>query len=148
MPERIELGHPEQNGRHERMHRTLKEAVASPPKADFKEQQKSFDAFRNEYNHERPHQALKGKRPADVYHASQRTYFDSMPEVSYPSHFEIRKVRTNGEIKCFGKKYYVSELLQGEPVGLNWIDNERAILYFSKLKLGLVDARVDKIFRP
>ncbi|WP_064276706.1 integrase core domain-containing protein [Fluoribacter gormanii] len=148
MPERIELGHPEQNGRHERMHRTLKEAVASPSRADFKEQQKSFDAFRNEYNYERPHQALKGKRPADVYHVSQRTYFDSMPEVSYPSHFEIRKVRTNGEIKCFGKKYYVSELLHGEPVGLNWIDNERATLYFSKLKLGLIDARVDKIFRP
>lgn len=148
MPERIELGHPEQNGRHERMHRTLKEAVASPPKTCFSEQQNSFDAFKSEYNFERPHQSLNGKRPADVYRTSQRTYFDKMPEIIYPFNFEIRKVRTNGEIKWFGKKYYVSELLYGEPVGLQMIDDGRALLHFSKLKLGLIDAREDKIIRP
>lgn len=148
MPERIELGRPDQNGRHERMHRTLKEAVASPPKTNFVEQQKSFDSFRNEYNHERPHQSLGGKRPADIYQMSQRTYCNNTPEVVYPCHFEVRKVRSNGEIKWFGKKYYVSELLHGEPVGLQIIDDGRATLYFSKLKLGIIDAREDKIIRP
>ncbi|KTD55480.1 transposase (ISmav2) [Legionella quateirensis] len=147
MPERIERGHPEQNGRHERMHRTLKEAVASPPKTNFAEQQNSFDIFRNEYNHERPHQALNGKRPADVYQASHKTYFDNMPEVTYPAHFEIRKVKTNGQIKWFNKRYFVSELLHGEPLGLEMIDDGRATLYFSKLKLGLIDARENKINR-
>jgi len=148
MPERIEPGHPEQNGRHERMHRTLKEAVASPPKTNFVDQQRSFDKFRHEYNHERPHQSLGGKRPADIYKSSQRTYFDNVPEITYPADFEIRKIRSNGEIQWFSKKYYVSELLYGEPIGLKMIDDRRAILHFSKLKLGLIDAREDKINRP
>ncbi|WP_392536436.1 integrase core domain-containing protein [Legionella sp. 227] len=148
MPERIEPGHPEQNGRHERMHRTLKEAVASPPKLNFEEQQHCFDAFRNEYNQERPHQALDGKRPADIYRASSRSLPNKLPEVSYPCNYEVRKVRTNGEIKWFGKKYYVSELLRGELVGLQIIDDGRASLFFSKLKLGMIDVRQNKISRP
>ena len=116
MPERIELGHPEQNGRHERMHRTLKEAVASPPKDNFVEQQRIFDDFREEYNFDRPHQSLEGKRPADIYQASTRTYFDNIPEVIYPHHFEIRKVRSNGEIRAclqFIPDAYVPRLVRG-----------------------------------
>lgn len=148
LPERIEPGHPEQNGRHERMHRTLKQAVASPPKTSFNEQQKSFDSFRHEYNYERPHQSLAGKRPADVYLPSAKTFPDNIPELIYPNDFEIRKVRTNGEIKWCGKKYYVSELLHGEPIGLQIVDDGRALVHFSKLKLGLLDAREDKIIRP
>ena len=148
MPERIALGHPEQNGRHERMHRTLKEATALPPKHSFIEQQYSFDVFRNEYNHERPHQALEGKRPADVYKTSQRSLENTLSEVIYPHDFEVRKVRTNGEIKWAGKKYYVSGLLRGEPLGLLMIGDGKAILHFAKLKLGIIDARDDKIIRP
>jgi putative transposase len=146
-PERIELGCPEQNGRHERMHRTLKEATASPPKGNFNEQQISFERFINEYNYERPHKALSGKRPADIYSPSPRTYLGDFNQVIYPHDYEIRKVRSNGEIKWFGKKYYVTELLYGEPVGLQNIDDGRAIIYFSKLKLGVIDARNDKIIR-
>jgi putative transposase len=147
IPERIKAGCPEQNGRHERMHRTLKESTALPPKENFKLQQKSFDAFRQEYNCERSHQGLNGKRPADVYRSSLRQFPSKEPEVSYPDNFGIRKVRTNGHIKLFGKKYYVSELLIGEPVGVELIEDGEAILYFSQLKLGLINARENKIIR-
>jgi putative transposase len=147
MPERIEKGRPDQNGRHERMHRTLKEATALPPKSTFIEQQFCFDTFRNEYNNERPHKALSGKRPSDVYKPSQRALPDKLPEMIYPDNFEVRKVRSNGEIKWCGKHYFVSEMLYKEPMGLKIIDDGRAILHFGKLKLGIVDAREDKIIR-
>ena len=148
LPERIKPGCPQQNGRHERMHRTLKEAVASPPSTSFKVQQTSFDDFKYEYNFQRPHKALQGQRPADVYFRSPREFISDDPEIIYPDEYEIRKVRTNGEIKWFGKKYFISELLYGEPVGLKMIDDGRAMLYFSKLKIGLIDVRENKIIRP
>lgn len=148
MPERIEAGCPQQNGRHERMHRTLKEAVAKPAEDSFRQQQMSFDHFRREYNYERPHEGLAGKRPADVYFSSKRELLNKAAEISYPQEFIIRKVRTNGEIKWFGKKYYVTSLLHQEPIGLKMIDEGRAMLYFAKLKLGIIDARADKIIRP
>lgn len=148
MPERIKAGCPQQNGRHERMHRTLKEATASPAEISFKKQQNSFDRFRKEFNNERPHQALGGKRPNDIYVPSRREFTDKPPELVYPDTFTVRRVRTNGEIKCFGKNYFVSELLHGEPVALEMVDDDRALLYFSKLKLGIIDARRDKIIRP
>lgn len=147
MPERIKAGCPEQNGRHERMHRTLKECTALPAEENFKAQQEKFDKFRNEYNHERPHEGLEGKRPGDVYQRSQRELPNKLKEIYYPEQMDIRKVRSNGEIKCFGKKYYLSELLVGEPVGLEMIDEDRAILHFAKLKIGIIDAREDKIIR-
>jgi putative transposase len=145
--ERIKAGHPEQNGRHERMHRTLKEETASPAKEDFITQQQSFDAFKRQYNEERPHQALQGKRPADVYQASSRSLITLEPEVIYPSDFEIRVVRTNGEIKWCGKKYYMSDLLYGEPLGFQIIDDGKALIHFAQLKLGIVDAKLGKIIR-
>ena len=148
MPERIEKGHPEQNGRHERMHRTLKEATALLPKATFIEQQCCFDTFRNEYNYERPHKALDGQRPADIYSSSQRNLPNRIPEMAYPDDFEVRKVRSNGEIKWFGKHYFVSEMLYKESIGLKMIDDGRALLHFGRLKLGIVDAREHKIIRP
>jgi putative transposase len=148
MPERIDLGCPEQNGRHERMHRTLKECTAKNPKATFKEQQACFDAFRNEYNFERPHDGINAKRPGDIHRRSEKNMPEKPPEVVYPDSFLIRKVRCNGDIKFAGKKYFLSELLCSEPVGLEMIDEDRAVLYFSKLKLGLIDARLNKITRP
>jgi putative transposase len=69
-------------------------------------------------------------------------------EVSYPDQFIVRRVKTNGELKWHGKRYYVSELLHREPIGLEIVDEGRAIVYFARLKLGLVDARKDKIIRP
>ena len=147
IPERIEPGCPEQNGRHERMHRTLKDSTAKPSKENFKDQQKCFDDFKEEYNHQRSHQALDGKRPGDVYARSLRFMPNKLEEIYYPDNFEVRKVRTNGQIKCFGKKYFISELLRREPIGLEMIDEKKAIIYFSKAKLGMIDAKEDKIIR-
>lgn len=147
LPERIEPGCPQQNGRHERMHRTLKEATASPPKDCFLEQQTCFNFFKQEYNYERPHQSLDGKRPADLYQASQKPYLSTPLEIIYPHDYEIRKVRSNGEIKWCGKQYFISELLYREPLGLQIIEDGRALIYFSKLKLGIIDARNEKIIK-
>jgi putative transposase len=148
MPERIAPGHPEQNGRHERMHRTLKESTVNPPKENQDKQQRIFNKFVKEFNFERPHEALNMKRPTDVYIKSSRELLSVIPEVTYPDNFVVRKVKTNGGIKWHGKLFFVSELLHGEPIGLEPIDEERAIVYFAKLKLGTIDARKERITRP
>ena len=146
IPERIAKGCPSQNGRHERMHRTLK-AFIKESRKNLNAQQKIFEDFIKEFNYERPHQALKGKKPCELYVKSEREYSGKTPEISYPDHYAVRKVRSNGEIKLFGKCYYVGELLRGEPVGLELLNEDRAYIYFSKLKLGTVDARKEKIDR-
>lgn len=148
MPERISPGCPQQNGRHERMHRTLKEAVVFPKQKTLAEQQKLFDEFKVEFNTQRPHQALKANRPAEIHKRSTRELPDKLSEVIYPDSFLVRKVKTNGEIKFAGKRYFLSELLHGEAIGLEPIDEERAMIYFSKLKLGIIDSRLKKIIRP
>jgi putative transposase len=148
MPERIDLGAPQQNGRHERMHRTLKEATILPKKNNLKKQNRIFSQFIKEFNFERPHEALSSKRPSELYVKSRKQLPNKIPEVNYPDEFCIRKVKMNGEISFKGKKYYVSELLYKEPIGLEKIDDDRAFLYFSKLKLGIIDAKSDKIIRP
>ena len=98
-PERIEPGHPEQNGRHERMHRTLKEATASPPQGSIGEQQEVFDRFVEEHNCERPHEALGQKTPASFHQPSLRAYPAKAPEVEYRGNAVVRRVRHNGEIR-------------------------------------------------
>jgi len=148
LPERIEPGCPQQNPRHERMHRTLKAGINLNIKDSIQAQQRWFDQFREEFNEQRPHQALKLKRPVEVHKCSLRPFPTKIPEIIYPDNFLIRKVRSNGEIRYFGKKYFVSELLYREPIGLEMIDEERAIVYFAKLKLGIIDAKLDKISRP
>lgn len=104
----IEPGHPEQNGRHERMHRTLKAETARRPAASLEAQQTAFDGFRGEYNHERPHEALGQITPAEPYARSPRPYPDRIPQVSYPGHFEVRRVKAKGEIRLQGKEHFVS----------------------------------------
>lgn len=147
-PERITIGAPQENGRHERMHRTLKEAVIIPEENTLSEQQKKFDAFIEEYNTLRPHSALKGLRPQEVYTKSLRQFPEKLIELVYPDEFNLRKVKCNGEIKFAGKRYFVSELLHGETLGLEMIDEHRAIVYFSKLKLGMIDSKLNKIIKP
>jgi transposase InsO family protein len=148
MPERIRPGCPQENGRHERMHRTLKEATIIPGQKNLQEQQQLFDDFKIEFNTKRPHQALKASRPAEVHRKSIREMPEKMSEIIYPNEFLIRKVKINGELKFSGKRYFVSELLHGESIGLEPIDDDRAIVYFSRLKLGIIDARLNKIIRP
>jgi transposase InsO family protein len=147
IPERIAPGKPQQNGRHERMHRTLKEAAIKPPEFNLQAQQKRFDTFIREYNEQRPHQALNGQRPKELHKPSMKKMPSKMPEICYPDNFKIRKVRTSGEIQWYGKKYSLTQLLHGEPIGLEEIDDGRAIVHFASLKLGLIDARKDRIDR-
>jgi len=145
--ERIDPGHPEQNGRHERMHRTLKAATAKPPKGTLKAQQRAFHQFRREYNEERPHEALGERAPAQVYEAPIRRYPSVISAVEYDADYVVRRVRHNGVIKWRGQQVYVSEALRGEPVGLLPIDNDRWQMYFAQVILGILDERLNKIER-
>jgi putative transposase len=144
-PERIEKGHPEQNGRHERMHRTLKSEAISPPRKTFSEQQRAFDRFREGYNYDRPHEALGQKTPGSIYLKSLRPYPEIIPEVAYGRAFTVRRVKHNGDIKWKGKEWYVSGALAGESVGLKQIDNEAWQVYFSFHPLGILNERMKKI---
>lgn len=147
MPERIAPGHPEQNGRHERLHATLKAETLNPPKANRREQQKAFDAFRREYNEERPHEALGQRPPASVYRPSHRSYPGREPEVWYPAELTVRRVRTNGQIKWKGSMVYLSEALTGEPVGLRQESERHWAAYFGPLKICLLDDVTRQVVR-
>lgn len=144
-PERIEPGCPEQNGRHERMHRTLKRDAVTPQRASLPAQQRAFERFRIEYNEERPHEALLQCTPAEFYRPSPRAYPSRLPEVQYPAGFVVRRVRHAGDIKWQGRLVYVSHVLTGEPVGLHQIDEESWTMYYGSLELGRLDARCARV---
>jgi transposase InsO family protein len=97
-PERIMPGRPDQNGRHERMHRTLKAETAKPPRASSQAQQRAFDRFQHEYNHVRPHEALGLEHPASAYERSMRAFPRRLTELEYPSHYRLERVYPNGVI--------------------------------------------------
>lgn len=138
-PERIEPGKPAQNGRHERMHRTLKQEVAQPPRANLREQQKAFDDFREEYNFQRPHQALKGKTPGERYQESDRPYPSRILPVEYPDTFEVRQVSAGGQIRWYRGYVFVGRALSGEPIGLEPIEEGKWRVWFSFYELGEFD---------
>jgi len=144
-PERIKPGHPEQNGRHERMHRSLKEATANPPKCDIKEQQRAFDEFIQEHDFVRPHEALGQKTPASLYYPSLRPYPIKVPDVEYAHNAIVRKVRHNGEIKWKGHLIYVSEALAGEPVALKQKEEQLWEIRFSLYPLGVLNELTGRI---
>src|SRR5688572_881716 len=119
------------------MHRTLKEATASPPKRTLKEQQKAFDEFRREYNEERPHEALGQRPPGSVYHSSSRTYPERLPDQQgYPDDWEKRVVKKWGQIKWGGKELTVSSALQGQEIGLKPTADGIWEIYFENCRLG------------
>jgi transposase InsO family protein len=118
VPERIQPGHPEENGRHERLHRTLKQETMRPPAATGVAQQQRCDTFREEYNTQRPHQALGQVSPATRYAPSPRPYPARLEAPQYPSFTDVRRVRSNGEIKWHGELVFLSEALAGELVGI------------------------------
>jgi len=137
-PERIAPGKPQQNGRHERMHRTLKAETANPPAADLRAQQRRFDAFRRYFNEERPHEALGQMTPANLYQPQCRRWSGRLREPGYSRDHLVRRVRQNGEIKWEGELLFLSEALIGEPVGLIEIDNDRWAVRYGPLELGTV----------
>ena len=141
LPERIEPGKPQQNGRHERMHRTLKQAVTRPPSPSLRSQQRRFNAFCQEYNDERPHEALYQQTPASQYTSSPRAYPECLPELYYPDYFEVRKVSTNGAVYWCNKMVYVSHLLKDENVGLEEVDEGLWQVYFGPVTIGRFNER-------
>jgi putative transposase len=136
LPELIEPGQPQQNGRHERMHRTLKAETTRPAAATCRAQQRRFDCFRQEFNHERPHEALGQRTPASFYTASPRPFPTKLPALEYPAHFEQRYVSANGCIRWNHHFVNLSQTCIGEYVGLEEIDNGVWNVYFGPLKLG------------
>lgn len=136
LPDLIEPGKPQQNGRHERMHRTLKAETARPPAASMRSQQRSFDAFRREYNHERPHEALGQETPASKYRPSPRRYPERLPALEYPPHFERRYVSANGGMRWNKRWVNVSACCIGEHVGLEETDDGVWDVHFGRLRLG------------
>jgi hypothetical protein len=146
-PARIEPGQPQQNGRHERMHRTLKAECASPPAASATAQQRRFDQFRAEFNHQRPHQALGQTAPAQHYARSARAYPARLEDPHYPADFELRRVRSNGEIKWQGALVFIGEALIGEVIGLFETDDGDAEVYFGPVPLGIIDGLTLKLVR-
>ena len=139
IPERIEPAHPEQNGRLERLHRTLKAETATPPRGSVRTQQRAFDEFRRIYNEHRPHEALGQRPPALLYARSLRTYPAEVRSPEYETDVTIRRVRSNGEIKWRGEKIYLSEALRGEPVGLKPRDDRHWNIQFGPVIIGLLD---------
>jgi transposase InsO family protein len=143
--ERIEPGQPQQNGRHERMHRTLKEATANPPRSNLRTQQKAFDVFRYEYNQQRPHEALGQKPPASLYVPSKRDYPPRLAEPLYADHWHKRKVSVGGQIRWRSYKVYLNEALIGQTVGLEPIGDGLWTIHFSTLELGQFDERRQRV---
>jgi len=137
MPERIQPGHPEQNGRHERLHRTLKQEVMKPPAANPMDQQEKCDKFLSVYNKERPHEALGQVPPARLYLPSPRPYPERISDIEYPPLTEVRRVRSNGQIKWHGELVYVSEALIGELISVIE-DKDGWLVSFGPIPLGLL----------
>jgi putative transposase len=138
-PERIEPGKPAQNGRHERMHRTLKAETATPPAANLAQQQRRFDRFRQEFNHQRPHEALGQTAPEQHYTSSPRRYPARLEDPVYPADFQVRRVRSNGEIKWAGEKIFLSSPLIGEIIGVKETQCGDGEVYFGPLPLAIID---------
>jgi hypothetical protein len=136
--ERIKPGHPQQNGRHERMHLTLKKEATRPPGMNSLQQQARFDAFVAEFNTERPHEALAMKTPAEMYSGSPRTY-RGLPELRYPLHDRDVLVTACGRICMHRKRVNISTVLAGQRVGIKEVDEGIWLVSFMQYDLGYVD---------
>lgn len=139
IPERIEPGHPEQNGRHERMHRTLQQETAQPAAANRRDQQKAFDRFRREYNEERPHEALGQQTPASCYQSSPRQYPARLPVPEYDASLKVRRVEAHGDFFWQGDRIFLSETLAGEHVGVEPFDDRYFTIYFGRFPIARLD---------
>jgi putative transposase len=137
VPERIQAGHPEQNGRHERMHRTLKQELR--PVEDWRAQQRELDRFRQEYNQARPHEALGMETPASVYEPSPRLYPAREPEVEYPDAMRVFRVKSQGCFRWKKHDVFLSEVLWGEPIGLLEERDRTYTVHFAHMPLARFD---------
>ena len=121
------------------MHRTLKAETTRPPASENRGQQRRFDAFKREYNHERPHEALGQKPPARIYEPSWRPFPTRIPDMEYPSHYEVRSVDTAGVFAWHSQPVFISASLAGERIGLVEFEDGLWRVYFATLELGVLD---------
>ena len=141
-PVLIQPGRPDQNGRHERFHETLKAETANPPRSTIRTQQQAFEKFRATYNSERPHEALAMRTPDEVYEPSSRTKVDDDRDFEYPDEFEVRRVRKDGSIKWEQGFVFVGEAFKGELVGLDVVDDEHWEVRLGPMPLGVLNDRL------
>jgi putative transposase len=134
----IQPGHPEQNGRHERFHETLKAETASPPRATIRAQQSAFDRFTPCYNEQRPHEALDMKTPSELYSSSSREMPTGLGEFEYADTFEVRRVRTDGSIKWEGEHIFIGSAMRGEFVGIEPVGERDWHLHIGGMRLGVL----------
>lgn len=145
--DRIDRGHPEQNGRHERFHLTLQQETTSPPAATPAQQQRRFDRMRREFNTERPHEALGQTPPARHYEPSPRPYPARLNEAWYDATHQVRRVKSTGQIKWQGERIFVCEAVRGELVGLAETERGDWVVRFMQVELGRID-RQTRRFTP
>lgn len=146
-PERIDPGRPDQNGRHERFHRTLASACCKQPAGNRTAQQRAFNQFQHMYNTERPHASLDGRCPADVYRRSPLVLPAKPPAIEHPAGALIRSVRSTGEIKWRGQLVFVSSALRGQTIGLLREDARYWTIYLGSLILGTLDDAMSAVLR-
>jgi transposase InsO family protein len=139
--ERITPGHPEQNGSHEQFHGVLKRATTCPPAGNAQAQQRRFNAFCRVYNEERPHDALHGRVPADLYVPSPRSLPRRLPPLEYATFWEVRRVSSNGDIMWRGRRLFVSHALGGLSVGFEAVDDALYTVWFGRIALARFDER-------
>ena len=139
LPERSRPASPQDNGAHERMHSTLKQATLQPPERNPRRQQAAFDRFQQEFNHERPHEALEDQTPASCYTASPRSMPRRIPELEYGDDVEVRRVSQQGSLKMNGERTFVSETFAYQWLGLRPIDERSFEVLYGPVRLGFLD---------
>jgi hypothetical protein len=139
VPERSRPASPQDNGRHERMHSTLKQATLQPPERDARRQQAAFDRFQHEYNHERPHEALADQTPASCYTASCRPMPRRVPELEYGDDVVVRRISQQGSLKMHGERTFVSEIFAHEWMGLRALDERYCEVLYGPVRIGYLD---------
>jgi transposase InsO family protein len=144
--QRIEPGKPQQNGRHERMHKTLKAEATRPAQKNLRAQQARFDAFVQEFNFERPHEAIGQSTPASLYRPSCRALPSELPAPEYPEHFQVRLVSGAGTFRLHGWQTHIREVLSGHYIGLEEIDDGAWSVWFFERELARFDERSGRLY--
>lgn len=143
--ERIEPGKPQQNGRHERMHKTLKEETALPPRSSLETQQKAFRDFQKEFNYLRPHEGIQNSFPANHYQKSKRKFPKRIVKASYPTNIMIGEINDIGNLHIEGHRIFLSSALADEEVGLEEISDRHVKIHFYGVSLGVIDLYTGKL---
>lgn len=139
--QRILPAHPQQNGAHERMHKTLKAGAIRPPRGTLAAQQRAFNTFRTEYNEERPHATLGGRPPGTLYRPSPRAYPEQLPPLEYPGHFLVKRVTNAGTFRLKHRLLFIANALKQHHIGLEEVDDGIWSIYFGRVLLARLDER-------